>query len=243
MSKRQLLLLSSSNFHGHEYLQFAKDWIVDFLKKNNADKVLFIPYASAKPNSYGEYTEKVRSAMKDWNLEVTGIHESPNPVEAVKQAKAIFIGGGNTFLLLKTLYEQHLVEEIRSRVLDHGVPYIGSSAGTNVATHSIHTTNDMPIALPPTFYALQLIPFNINPHYLDPIPDSKHQGETRAERIKEFHYLNSNPVLGLREGSALLIDDDNSATLIGHTPAVVFSRENSHAEFPVDSDLRFLFSK
>lgn len=156
MSKRQLLLLSSSNFHGHEYLQFAKDWIVNFLKKwvsfcvqmsdefiwwnhcrKNVDRVLFIPYASAKPNSYDEYTEKVRKPLRSWGFEVTGIHESPNAVEAVKQAQAIFIGGGNTFLLLKTLYDKHLVEAIRSRVIDDGVPYIGSS----VSKREVPTVN------------------------------------------------------------------------------------------------------
>lgn len=208
--------------------------------RNNVEKVLFIPYASAKPGSYDEYTEKVRAPLKSWGFEVSGIHESPDAVQAVKQAKAIFIGGGNTFLLLKTLYDKHLVEAIRSRVVDEGIPYIGSSAGTNVATHSIHTTNDMPIVLPPTFYALQLTPFNINPHYLDPDTDGKHKGETREERIMEFHHLNSNPVLGLREGSALLVDDDK-ATLVGHTPARLFQRAQEPQEFPVDADFSFLF--
>jgi dipeptidase E len=202
---------------------------------------LFIPYASAKPNSFDEYTEKVRKPLQSWGFEVNGIHESPDAVQAVKQAQAIFIGGGNTFLLLKTLYDKHLVEAIRSRVTDDGIPYIGSSAGTNVATHSIHTTNDMPIVLPPTFYALQLLPFNINPHYLDPEPEGKHKGETREDRIGEFHHLNSNPVLGLREGSALLVDDDK-ATLVGHTAARLFQREQAPKEFPVDTDFSFLLN-
>jgi len=240
MSKRQLLLLSSSNFHGHEYLQFAKELIVDFLKKNNVEQVLFIPYASAPPDSYDQYTAKVREPLQSWGLKVSSIHESPDPVAAVKQAKAIFVGGGNTFLLLKTLYDKHLVEAIRSRVLDHGVPYIGSSAGTNVATHSIHTTNDMPITLPPPFSALQLTPFNINPHYMDPLADNKHQGETREQRIMEFHCLNSNPVLGLREGSALLVDGDK-ASLVGHTPARLFQRDQEPKEFEVGADFSFLF--
>lgn len=203
-------------------------------------QVLFIPYASTEPNSFDQYTAKVREPLESWGLEVSGIHESPDPVTAVKQAKAIFVGGGNTFLLLKTLYDKHLVEAIRSQVLDFGVPYIGSSAGTNVATQSIHTTNDMPITLPPTFYALQLTPFNINPHYLDPQADNKHQGETREQRIQEFHHLNSNPVLGLREGSALLVDGDN-ATLIGHTKARLFQRGEEPKEYEVGTGLNFLF--
>lgn len=205
------------------------------------ENVLFIPYASAKPDSYDEYTEKVGKALRSWGLKVNGIHESSDAVKAVKNAEAIFIGGGNTFLLLKTLYDKHLVEAIRSRVLDDGIPYIGSSAGTNVATASIHTTNDMPIALPPTFYALQLTPFNINPHYLDPETNGTHKGETREERIQEFHHLNGNPVLGLREGSALLVDGD-SASLVGHTPARLFQRGEQPQEFPVGTDFSFLFN-
>lgn len=170
-----------------------------------------------------------------------GIHESPDAIKAVKNAQAIFIGGGNTFLLLKTLYDKHLVEAIRSRVLDDGVPFIGSSAGTNVATASINTTNDMPIVLPPTFYALQLTPFNINPHYLDPETNATHKGETRMQRIEEFHHLSTNPVLGLREGSALLVDGE-LATLVGHTPACLFQRGEDPQEFPIGSDLSFLFN-
>lgn len=204
---------------------------------------MFIPYASAKPNSYDEYTEKVGKVFRSWGFKLTGIHqhESSNEITAVKHAQAIFIGGGNTFLLLKTLYDKHLVETIRSRVLDDGVPYIGSSAGTNVGTHSIHTTNDMPIVLPPTFYALQLVPFNINPHYLDPVPDGKHKGETREERIQEFHYLNSNAVLGLREGSALLCEGDK-ASLIGHAPARLFQRGQDPQEYETETDLSFLLN-
>ncbi|KAG5683914.1 hypothetical protein PVAND_013172 [Polypedilum vanderplanki] len=240
MSKRQLLLLSSSNYHGHEYLQFAKDWITDFLNKNNVKKVLFIPFASTKPNSFDEYTAKVAAPFNQFGFDVEGIHKFPDPVEAVNNAQAIFIGGGNTFLLLKSLYDKRLIDPIRSRV-ENGMPYIGSSAGTNVSTVSINTTNDMPICLPPTFYALQLIGFNINPHYLDPIEGDKHRGETRAERINEFHHINSTNVLGLREGSALLVDDDK-ATLIGFTSARLFRQNQEPEEFSPNSDMSFLLS-
>lgn len=203
--------------------------------------MLFIPYASTKPNSYDEYTEKVRKPLAEFGFETVGIHESNDPVVSIANASAIFIGGGNTFHLLKTLYDKKLVEPIRSRVLEQGVPYIGSSAGTNVATLSIQTTNDMPIVLPPTFYALQLVEFNINPHYLDPIMNDKHRGETREERIKEFHHVNSAPVLGLREGSAALVDGDKM-TLIGHTNARLFRRSEEPQEFEPNSDLSFLLS-
>lgn len=202
--------------------------------------MLFIPYARSSAHA-DNYTEMVRKPLAGWGFQVNGIHESSDEVQAVKEAQAIFIGGGNTFLLLKTLYEKHLVETIRSRVLEGGIPYVGSSAGTNVATQSIHTTNDMPIVLPPTFYALQLVPFNINPHYLDPDPNSTHNGETRATRIEEFHEIHSSPVLGLREGSALLVDDDKT-TLVGCAPARLFLQRQEPQEFEVNSDLSFLFN-
>lgn len=201
--------------------------------------MLFVPYASAKPDSYDEYTEKVGTVLRQWGLEVEGIHTMGSEIEALKNAQAVFIGGGNSFLLLKTLYDKHLVEAIRSRILDDGIPYIGSSAGTNVSTLSISTTNDMPICLPPTFYALQLVNFNINPHYQDPELNGTHKGETREERIKEFHYLNDNPVLGLREGSCLLVDGDE-AKLIGHTAARLFQRDQEPKEYPPNSDMSFL---
>lgn len=206
--------------------------------RNHVEDVLFIPYASAKPDSYDEYTEKVGKALEGWGVKVTGIHESSDAVQAVKTAKAIFVGGGNTFLLLKTLYDKHLVEAIRTRVLDDGIPYIGSSAGTNVATASINTTNDMPIVLPPTFYALQLTPFNINPHYPD--EGANEMGaETRQERITEFQYLSSTPVLGLRGGSALLVEGD-TASLVGNTAARLFKRGEDPQELPVGTDFSFL---
>ncbi|XP_058444508.1 probable alpha-aspartyl dipeptidase isoform X2 [Malaya genurostris] len=236
MSQRQLFLMSSSAVHGYEYLQHAQSDISSFLKKNNVSKVLFIPYALTNHDSY---TEKVGKVLKRWGFECEGIHSSPNPVRAVNEAQAIYIGGGNTFLLLKTLYDQGLVELIRIRVLNHAVPYVGSSAGTNVATRSIHTTNDMPIVYPPSFSALALVPFNINPHYLDPEVGGTHKGETREERLIQFHELNDAPVLGLREGSTLLVDGEK-ATLIGTRPARLFYRGSEPEEFEVGADLSFL---
>lgn len=154
---------------------------------------------------------------------VKGIHTFPNPIDAVKSAQCVYIGGGNTFVLLKKLYELNLVDVIRKRVLEDGMAYMGSSAGSNVATRSIHTTNDMPVAYPPTFDALNLVPFNINPHYFDADENSKHKGETREDRIKEFHYLNKPAVLGLREGTLLVVDDDK-ATLRGIANARLFTQ-------------------
>lgn len=201
--------------------------------------MLFIPYALA---DHDGYTEKVGTVLKRWGFDCEGVHSKPDPLEAVLEAQAIYIGGGNTFLLLKSLYECGLVEPIRDRVLNHSVPYVGSSAGTNVATKSIHTTNDMPIVYPPSFDALALVPFNINPHYLDPEVGGKHQGETREERISQFHEHNEAPVLGLREGSTLLVDGDR-ATLIGTRKARLFRRGQEPAEFDAGADLSFLLKQ
>lgn len=186
--------------------------------RHNVKTVLFVPYAQ---NDYNKYTELVKNALAPWGFKVEGLHVKHNPIEAVMQAQALFIGGGNTFVLLKALYDENLIPIIRERVLQKGIPYIGSSAGTNVATLSIHTTNDMPVAFPPTFDALRLVPFNINPHYLEADATTRHKGETRDERINEFIEYHKKPVLGLREGSALLVESDK-AVLVGDRNAKLF---------------------
>ncbi|KAH8404959.1 hypothetical protein KR009_001200, partial [Drosophila setifemur] len=141
--------------------------------------------------------------------------------KALQEAQAIFVGGGNTFVLLRTLYEMQLLEPIREQVLKRGLPYVGSSAGTNVATRSIHTTNDMPVTHPPSFDALALVPFNINPHYLEPDAGTEHKGETRDERIQEFVDYHQLPVLGLREGTSVRVQGDR-VTLLGERNAKLF---------------------
>ncbi|XP_022670842.1 alpha-aspartyl dipeptidase-like [Varroa destructor] len=151
---RKLLLLSNSTTYGTSYLSYAKDMIKAFLGKHEVSEILFVPYARC---DYEDYTTTVREAVEPMGFSVKGIHTFPSPVEAVNKAQCIFIGGGNTFLLLKTLYENQLVEPIRKRVLEGNLVYIGSSAGTNVSTPSINTTNDMPIVYPPTFEALNLV--------------------------------------------------------------------------------------
>ncbi|KAK3087419.1 hypothetical protein FSP39_005675 [Pinctada imbricata] len=235
---RRLLLISNSTLHGGVYLDHCKDQIKNFLT-GKVKTVLFVPYALQDRDGYADMAKK---AFNEMGYELESIHKQESPPEAVRNAEAIFVGGGNTFRLLKTLYDEKVVEEIRKRVLQDGVPYIGSSAGTNVATASINTTNDMPIVNPPTFKALGLVSFNINPHYLDPDPNSKHMGETREARIKQFHeYDDSPPVLGLREGCMLLVED-NKATLHGRTDARLFERNKEPKEFSPGADLSFLLS-
>ncbi|KAL3280628.1 hypothetical protein HHI36_003865 [Cryptolaemus montrouzieri] len=240
MSKRQILLLSSSNVHGYSYLEYAAKDIKDFLNKNKVTDVVFIPYAL---KDYDGYLKKVKNVFTTWGFNMTGIHESKSPSDTVKSAQSVFVGGGNTFLLLKTLYDNKLIELIRERVILEGMPYMGTSAGTNVATKSIHTTNDMPIVYPPSFIALNLVPFNINPHYLDTDPNSKHKGETREERILQYlEEDGADTVLGLREGGTLLVDG-NQIILKGLTKARLFVKGTSPQEIDVETDLSYLLKK
>jgi len=213
----RLLVISTSTIYGSGYLEYIKDEILDFL---NTDELLFIPYARPSGITHDEYTSNVTNALNPFRIKVSGIHTHDNPIEAVKNAKSIFIGGGNTFLLLKTLYELGLVNVIKE-VVANGTPYMGSSAGSNMTGLTIGTTNDMPIVYPPSFDALQFLPFNINPHYLDPDPNSTHKGETRETRINEFHKFNSQTVIGLREGSWLRIEN-GSIHLKGELTARIF---------------------
>jgi dipeptidase E len=161
-------------------------------------------------------------------LELDSLHAAEDPRRAVEHAEAIFCGGGNTFRLLNTLYREGLVEPIRRRALD-GMPYTGASAGSNVACLTIRTTNDMPIVQPPTFNALALVPFQINPHYLDPDPGTTHMGETRETRIREFHEEHATPVIGLREGAMLRVDGD-TVELRGRAGARIFRRGREPVE-------------
>ncbi|CAM1314336.1 Uncharacterised protein g6515 [Pycnogonum litorale] len=204
--------------------------------------ILFIPYANPDPNEYSSYASNVKVAFERLGLKVESIHEFQDPVDAVNRCRGIFIGGGNTFVLLKTLYEKNIIESIRKRVLSDNVPYMGSSAGSNVSTVSINTTNDMPIVYLPTFKALNLVPFNINAHYLDRNVDSTHMGETRETRINEYHKVGDNPpVLGIREGSWIEVNGDK-ITLKGETGARLFVKGSDPREYVSDDDLSFLLN-
>ncbi len=232
-SKVRALLISNSTMHGGGYLQHCEAQIRDFLGAQR--KVLFVPYAL---HDHAGYASKAKAAFAELGCEVTSAHEAADPAGAVADAQAVFVGGGNTFRLLKALYDTGLLGAIRRRALA-GMPYIGSSAGTNVATVSIRTTNDMPIVMPPSFDALDLVPFQINPHYLDPDPASKHMGETREERLRQFHEEHATPVLGLREGCMLRVEGP-TATLLGTTDARLFRRGQAPTEHRPPCDLSFL---
>jgi dipeptidase E len=209
----RLLLLSSSIVHPTGFLDHAERDIARLFAGRGS--VAFVPFAQ---HDHDAYTTRVRDRLGRLGLEVTMVRDA-NDVET---AHGLFIGGGNTFRLLKTLYERNLLDAIRARVRA-GLPYLGSSAGTNVATPTIKTTNDMPVVYPPSFDALGLFPHQINPHYLDADPNSTHKGETREDRLREYLEENDRPVIGLREGSALWYEND-TITLLGAQTARVFRR-------------------
>jgi len=214
---KRILLISNSTLHGSSYLDHAENEIRDFLK--DAKSLLFVPYALFDRD---EYAAMAAERFQRMGYELLSVHAAADPIRAVNNTDAIFIGGGNTFRLLKTLYETQLLEPIRQRVAN-GLPYIGSSAGSNVAGPTIKTTNDMPIVQPPSFDALGLVSFQINPHYLDPDPNSRHMGETREKRLQEFLEENDTPVLGLREG-AMALCENGQTILKGSTGARIFRR-------------------
>ncbi len=213
----RILLISNSTLFGSGYLDHAEGEIRDFL--GDLERVLFVPFALYDRDAYAL---TARDRFRKMGYELTSVHNAVDRFQAIAETDAIFIGGGNTFRLLKTLYDQSLLDPIRQRVAA-GMPYIGSSAGSNVAGPTIKTTNDMPIVQPPSFDALGLVSFQINPHYLDPDPSSKHMGETREKRILEFLEENDTPVLALREG-AIARCENGTTVLKGSTGARIFRR-------------------
>ena len=200
------ILASTSTVHGSGYLEYLQPQLEKLY--DGIDEVLFIPYARPSGISHEQYTQLAQDGLCTINIKLKGIHHFDNPREAIRNAEAFFVGGGNTFLLVKTLQELNLMSLLKDKIIQ-GAPYLGTSAGSNICGISMQNTNDMPIVYPPSFKTLGLIPFNINAHYLDPIEGSTHMGETRETRIKEFHVFNEIPVLGLREGSWLQVLGDN----------------------------------
>ncbi len=235
---KDLIIASTSTLHGGGYLEY----ILPTLKTHFKDckSIVFVPYARPGGISHDEYTNKVRSAFAQLNIEAKGLHEFDDPIKAIKEAQGIFTGGGNTFLLVFQLYKNNVME-VLSQTLKNGTPYLGTSAGSNITGLTMQTTNDMPIIYPPSFQTLGLIPFNLNPHYLDADLQSKHMGETRETRIKEFHAFNNFPVLGLREGSWLEVKGER-ITLKGELSARLFQQNKEPQELERNSDLSFLAS-
>ena len=233
---KNLIVASTSTLHGDKYLDYILAELALHFK--DCKTILFIPYARPSGISYDQYTAKVAEAFAKINVAVKGIHEYENPKEAIEKAEGIFTGGGNTFLLVFQLYKNNLMT-VLANTLKNGTPYLGCSAGSNITGLTMQTTNDMPIIYPPSFDTLGLIPFNLNPHYLDPDLQSKHMGETRETRIKEFHAFNTVPVLGLREGSWLDVKGEK-IILKGNLPARLFRQNQQSEELDTGSDLSFL---
>ncbi len=219
----RVLLISNSTLFGGGYLDHAEGEIRDFLR--DIKRVLFVPFALYDRDAYAS---TARERFQKMGYDLSSVHSANDPVQAITDTEAIFVGGGNSFRLLKTLYDLNLLDPIRQRVVQ-GVPYIGSSAGSNIAGPTIKTTNDMPIVQPPSFDALGFVSFQINPHYLDPDPDSKHMGETREKRLVEFLEENDTPIVALREGAMLRVEDGRTI-LKGSSGARIFRRGRDPVE-------------
>ena len=233
---KNCIIASTSTLYNGEYL----DYLLPELQLHFKDckTVLFIPFARAGGMSYDEYTSKAAIAFAKINIHLIGIHTFEDQKNAIQKAEGIFTGGGNTFVLVNQLYKNDLMNTLADTI-KQGTPYLGTSAGSNICGLTMQTTNDMPIIYPPSFQTLGLIPFNLNPHYLDPDDQSKHMGETRETRIKEFHAFNSLPVLGLREGSWLDVKG-KKITLKGNLQARLFRQNQQPEELESGSDLSFL---
>jgi len=193
-----IILASTSTLFGGAYLEYLKAELIQLYK--GIDEIIFIPYARPGGISHEEYTSKAKIFFTTIGINVRGLHEFSDPLKGIDQAKGYFTGGGNTFLLVKTLHELSAMHALKANILS-GKPYLGCSAGSNIGGINMQTTNDMPIVYPSSFECMSLVPFNINAHYLDPNPDLKHNGETRETRIKEFLTQNNIKVVGLREGN------------------------------------------
>ncbi|GAB5465274.1 MAG: dipeptidase PepE [Candidatus Kapaibacteriales bacterium] len=232
-----LLLASTSTVHGNPYLGYFDGALEEFF--SGVKELIFIPYARPGGITHDEYTQKAAERFLELGIKTKGLHEYDDVQSAIENAEAIFTGGGNTFVLVDKLYEMMLHNTIKKSV-EGGCKYMGTSAGTNIAGITINNTNDMPIVYPPGFLGLDLVPFNFNPHYLDPDPTSTHKGETRETRIKEFHSKSDIPVLGIREGTWIEGNDDG-LFLRGEHTARVF--KGSIAPYEINTGTKLEFYK
>ena len=231
----RLLLISNSTNAGEPYLTYPMPRIGEFLC--GVQEVVFVPYA-AVTFSYAEYERRVQERFAALGIRVRSVHRADNPAARIRRAEAICVGGGNTFALAKKMQEQGLMRAIRSRI-EAGVPYVGWSAGSNVACPMISTTNDMPIVEPESFRAVGAVKFQINPHYLDANPEG-HAGETRETRLLE--YIAANPrryAVGLREG-CMLRYENGRLELLGSRPMRIFKKGVTPYEVQPGDDLSFL---
>lgn len=236
----RLLLISNSTNAGEAYLEYPKMQIKKFLEEKRVKRVIFVPYA-AVTFSFDDYLKKVQDRFYEIGIEVESVHNFSDKASAIRSAEAVVVGGGNTFQLVKMMQEDGIMELIADRVRA-GVPYIGWSAGSNVACPTLCTTNDMPIVQPSSFNTLNLIPFQINPHYTDAHPDG-HAGETREQRIMEYVAANKNMVIaGLREGCMLLLSE-GKIELIGERSLRVFKFGCQTKECSTSDDINFLLEK
>jgi dipeptidase E len=241
---KKLLLISNSTMAGEAYLGWPREFITDFLKKNKVKEVAFVPYAGVGLSndsltaSYDVYEQRVADVFSGMDFKIESVHRAGDPSEMIRQAEAIAVGGGNTFHLVYEMHRTGVMQAIREKT-EQGVPYMGWSAGSNVACPTLMTTNDMPIIEPASFQCTGLVPFQINPHYLDANPEG-HGGETRQQRIEEFLVVNRGmKVLGLREASLLEIEG-NKMTLLGQRDLRLFEFGKEPVEYPSGSDLSFL---
>jgi dipeptidase E len=223
---KNMIVASTSTVYRGSYL----DYLLPSLSQlfSQTDEVLFVPYARPGGISHDDYTAIAAKAFSEIKKNLVGLHTFDDPVAAIQNANGIFTGGGNTFVLVSQLYHLKLMEPLRKEIFN-GLPYLGTSAGSNICGLTMQTTNDMPIVYPPSFKTLGTVPFNINPHYLDPDPGSRHMGETRETRIKEFHTQNNVPVVGLREGSWLAVAGE-SIILKGPHSARIFEQSKEAYE-------------
>ncbi len=234
----KLLLLSNSTNYNSDFLSHADQSISDFLP-DYTQNIVFIPYAAVS-FSYTDYEKKVQKKFKSLGYELSSIHRSEKPVRAVEESGCIMVGGGNTWHLRRKLFDNKLIEPIREKIMS-GTPYIGWSAGTNLACPTIMTTNDMPVIDPRGLEGFNLLPFQVNPHYTD-INPPEHAGETRAVRIREFIEINRHVhVIGLREGSILKLENE-VLSLLGNKNARIFKFSNDEKEVGPGEDISFLFS-
>src|SRR5438309_217458 len=229
-SAKRILLISNSTVYGRGYLDHVEQQIKSFL--GYATKILFFPFALHDRDTYAA---KAKARFEAMGYSFEAVHAVPDAREAIEQTDAIFVGGGNTFRLLKALQDLDLLDPIRRKVKD-GAPYIGSSAGSNVASPTIKTTKDMPIVQPRSFDSLGLVPFQISPHFQDSDPNSKHMGETQEERILQFLEENQTPVVGIREGSWLVVKN-SVVTLQGLSGARIFRRGHAPVEVAPGSEI------